>query len=109
MVPAITPAEAAWENYEISQVIRQLEERKQYNQTIIDNAIELGDIDDRLMEDKKGYNLGGIRVTRICSKRTSYTDKVKAKIKELQEQARVLGETVETVSVSYRYTPISDE
>jgi hypothetical protein len=101
-----TPADAAEEIYGILELVKELTARKETLQTIISNAIDLGELDDCLMADDKGYQLGSIRCCPVCRTTFEYDAQTKRAIKELQEQAKVEGHAVAKTGISYRFTAI---
>jgi len=101
-----TPADAASEIYAILDTIKELTARKEALQTIIANAIDLGELDDCLMADDKGYALDNIRCCPVRRVTWEFDAATKQAVKTLQEQAKVEGHATEKVSISYRFTAI---
>lgn len=101
-----TPADAASEIYAILDTIKELTARKEALQTIISNAIDLGELDDYILADDRGYALDQIRVLPVRRVTYDYDLPTRAAIKTLQEQAKVEGHATEKVSISYRFTAI---
>ena len=99
-------AAAAEEIFDIIGTIKKLTERKEELQAVISNAIDLGELDDALMADDRGYQLGSIRCCPVRRSTWEFMAETKNAIKALQEQAKVEGLATEKVSVSYRFTAI---
>lgn len=106
MTTATDAAAAAAEIFDLIGTIKELTARKEELQAVISNAIDLGELDDALMADDRGYQLGSIRCCPVRRSTWDYDLPTKAAIKKLQEQAKVEGLATEKVSVSYRFTAI---
>jgi hypothetical protein len=101
-----TPTEAAAEIFDIIGTIKRLTERKEELQAVISTAIDLGELDDSLMADDKGYALDGIRVCPVFRTTHKFFDEVEKKISVLKEQAMNQNKVIPKTSVSYRFTAI---
>jgi len=104
-----TPTEAAAEIYDIIGTIKELTARKQVLEGIIGVALDLGQLDNDLMADEKGYALGSIRCCPVRRTTYDYDAKTKNAIKALQEQSKVEGLAIEKVSISYRFSTIEGD
>ena len=108
-----TPADAALAASEILAIldtIKELTARKEALQTIIGNAIDLGELDDCLLADdhKSAYILDNIRCCVVRRSTWEYDLPTRSAIKTLQEQSKVEGHAIEKVSVSYRFTAVTE-
>jgi hypothetical protein len=101
-----TPAEAAAEIFDIIGTIKRLTERKEELQAVISTAIDIGDLDDSLMADDKGYALEGIRVCPVSRTTYKFFDDVEKQISVLKEQAKAEDKVIAKTSISYRFTSI---
>lgn len=104
-----TPTEAASRIVEIKEQIKALASEGSEMELIISNAIALGELDELLMADDKGYRLANVRVCPVSRTTYKYFDEVTKQISQLQEQAKVEGKVIASTSLSYRYTVITED
>ena len=104
-----TPVEAAAEIFDIIGTIKRLNERKEELQAVISTAIDIGELDDSLMADDKGYALEGIRVCPVSRTTYKFFDEIEKQISVLKEQAKMEDKVIPKTTVSYRFTPIEAE